>query len=178
MLNIITPCSRPENLLAISATIPSEAKWIVCYDDRVSLPVVENAIFIKCPNTGPVGTLARNYVLDNFEFNNNDWILFHDDDNIIHPDLYSNIEQYLDSDYSMVYWGQKEKNSKIRLHLDYLIPSIERIDTACFMINWKYNSTVRHEQVYCHDGIYASQCSKNGPIIKLNKYLCYYNYLR
>jgi hypothetical protein len=177
MLNIITPCSRPENLLTIAQTIPSEARWIICYDDRVIMPPIENSIIMKCENTGAVGALALNHILDNFCFNDNDWILVHDDDNIIHPELYNNIKPFLNSDYSMIYWGQIE-NNVIRIPLEKLAPAVECIDTACYMIKWKLNSQLRHQPIYSKDGIYASQCAKNGPIIKINKYLCYYNYLR
>ena len=177
MLYIITPCSRPQNLLEISKTIPNESQWIICSDNKVKMPYIQNAILMQCNDTGQVGTLARNYILDNFQFNQEDWILAHDDDNIIHPELYSNIKQYLDSDYSIVYWGQLEKES-IRISLETVFPIANKIDSSCYMVNWKYNSKVRHKVIYNHDGIYAEQCSQNGSSLKIDKYLCYYNYLK
>lgn len=178
MLYIVTPCSRPENLETINKTIPCECKWIVSSSCDISCNI--NATIIKCPEKGLVGTKERNYVLDNFQLKDEDYILFHDDDNIIHEDLYSNIEPLLKSSnlFSIVTWGQLFKNNKIRLD-PCKIPKVGKIDTACFMVNWKYNKNVRHvENKYEHDGIYAEECSRNGPILTIDKYLSYYNYLR
>jgi cellulose synthase/poly-beta-1,6-N-acetylglucosamine synthase-like glycosyltransferase len=178
MLYIITPCSRPENLNIIYRSIPSEATWIISHDQEMQIPNHSNIVSMKCPDNGKVGTKARNYVLNNFPFNNEDYILFHDDDNIIHPDLYSNIVKYFDLDFSLMCWGQLNKDNSIRLHPTLNIV-VGQIDTASFLIKWEPNKHVRHRiDIYEHDGIYAHECSKNGNIVLIKKYLSYYNYLR
>lgn len=178
MLYIITPCSRPENLEKIQQTIPSEARWIICHDKKTDITPINNAITMICNNTGMVGTQARNHVLDNFPFKDEDHLLFHDDDNIIHPLLYENVKNHFEKDFSIMCWGQVNKDNSIRLYPTYDI-RVGNIDTASFLIKWKFNKHVRHRiDIYEHDGIYANQCAMNGGIIVLDGYLCYYNYLR
>lgn len=178
MIYIITPCSRPENLTLIYDSIPKETHWIICHDKNTSVPHYPNSTIMICENTGMVGIKARNYVLDNFPFTDDDYILFHDDDNIIHPLLYSSIVKNLDKNFSIITWGQLNKNKSIRLYPPSLI-EVGSIDTASFLVSWKYNKNIRHKiDTYEHDGIYAKECAKNGPVICINDYLCYYNYLR
>lgn len=177
MIYIITPCSRPENLNQISQTIPSECKWIVVHDGKKPIVPPVNATLLLCEDTGLVGTVARNYALDTLPLTDDDFVLFHDDDNIIHPRWHTEICKYLNEDFSMITWGQVDKNLNIRLP-PTAQPRIDHIDTASFLISWKYNKNVRHESVYHHDGIYAEACSKNGKVLCLNDHLCYYNYLR
>jgi hypothetical protein len=82
------------------------------------------------------------------------------------------------SNYSIITWGQLNKDNSIRLH-PQVAPKVGHIDTACFMVKWGINKYVRHlVNKYTHDGIYAEACSKNGDILVIDKYLSYYNYLR
>jgi hypothetical protein len=180
MLQIITPCSRPQNLAAIYNSIPKEATWTVVYDNRVIIEhKLDNVNYLLCENTGFVGSSGRNFALDNISIKDEDYILFHDDDNIIHEDLFENIKEIIsENKYSIITWGQLNKDKSARLEPSQE-PIVGRIDTACYISSWKYNKNVRHaEDVYAHDGIYAVECRKNGPLLKLDKYLCYYNYLR
>jgi hypothetical protein len=178
MIYIITPCTRPENLETISKNIPEECSWVIVYDDKISMINTSlNAIFMKCPDTGVVGTKARNYALDHLDIKDEDLILLHDDDNIIHPNWYNSILKYINMDFSIITWGQLYKNNNPRLH-PTSYPCVNYIDTASFMIKWKYNKNVRHEYIYYHDGLYAETCAKNGPVICIDEYLSYYNYLR
>lgn len=179
MLYIITPCSRPENLDVIQNTIPTEAKWIICHDNNIKkISSKLNAIIMRCDETGLVGTKARNYVLDNYDFKDEDIILFHDDDNIVHSQWYNVVSQFFDYDFSIICWGQLNKDNSIRLYPTNN-PKIDMIDTASYLIKWKYNKHIRHNTtIYQHDGQYAEDCAKNGPIITINAFICYYNYLR
>jgi hypothetical protein len=185
MLKIITPCSRPENVKDIYPTIPQESEWIICFDNDDHIDIAKqilpqetsNVKLVKCPKTGFCGILGRNYVLDNIEMGDDDFILNHDDDNIIHEDLFKNIASLLESNHSIITWGQLHKNNSIRLH-PTPTPKVCHIDTACYMIKWGINKYVRHMiDEYTHDGIYAEECSRNGSIFAINKYLSYYNYL-
>lgn len=177
MIYIITPCSRPENLEEISKTIPPECKWVVVHDNTKPVPLLDNATFLVCDDTGPFGTKARNHALDFLPLKDDDFILYHDDDNIIHPKWYSTIYKYLDYNFSILTWGQLNKNNIIRLSPTES-PQVENIDSASFLVSWKYNKDIRHELVYVHDGLYAEACGKNGPVLCINDFLCYYNYLR
>jgi len=177
MLYITTPCSRPENLIQISKSIPKFATWIVLHEANINVPKIENMISVECPKTGFVGADGRNYFLDNFDLKQNDWIYSLDDDNIIHQH-FDLIEPLLLEDVSMIYWGQLNKDNSIRLKvLDEII--IDTIDAACFISNMKYNRNIRYNTTaYNYDGLYAIECAKNGPRLKINNYLSYYNYIR
>lgn len=178
MLYIITPCSRPENLLTILNTIPKECQWIIGYDGKNGIiPFIPNAIIMNCEDNGFFGTKARNHILNTFKFDDKDNILFHDDDNIIHPLFYKTISSILDNDFSIMCWGQLHKNSSIRL-FPTNNPKINHIDTASYLIKWKYNKTVRHNtELYYHDGLYAEDCAKNGPVYTIDEYISFYNAL-
>lgn len=178
MIYLVTPCSRPENLHIISKSIPDQCKWIVLHESNITIPNISNMISIVCPKTGFVGADGRNYFVNNFDLNDNDWIYSLDDDNIIHPNMLSTIQPYLNEDISIIYWGQLNKDNTIRLvPRDSII--LDTIDAACFISKWKFNKNVRyHTNAYNYDGLYAIDCSNNGPSLKINDYLCYYNYLR
>jgi hypothetical protein len=136
MLYITTPCSRPENLETISKTIPDFCRWIVLHEQDIVVPKIENMTTIECPKTGFVGADGRNYFLNNFDLNDDDWIYSLDDDNIIHPDFHL-IKDLLDKDFSMIHWGQLNKDNSPRLlPLEKII--IDTIDAACFTSKWKY----------------------------------------
>lgn len=177
MLYITTPCSRPENLVKISHSIPKFAQWVVIHEPNMNIPNIPNMVCVECEKTGFVGANGRNYFLDNFNLTENDWIYSLDDDNIIHPN-FNKIENLLSENFSMIYWGQLNKNETIRLQaLDKII--INTIDAASFISSMKYNKNVRYNtSQYNYDGLYAIECAQNGPRLKINDYLCYYNYLR
>jgi hypothetical protein len=173
----VTACSRPENLEAISKTIPPQCKWVIVHDYNTVVPQQYNAIYFQCEDTGIVGTKAQNYALDHLPLNDEDYVLLHDDDNVIHERWYLTVENYLSQDFSILTWGQLHKNGQARLR-PTARPSVNHIDTACFMISWKYNKHLRHKYEYAHDGMYSEACSKNGPVVCIDDYICYYNYLR
>ena len=176
MLYIVTPCSRPENLDILSQSISTDCYWVIVSDKNITIPQYDNASLLLCENNGYQGNKARNFFLDNFYLNDNDWIYFLDDDNIIHPDFFHTVQYYLTSDYSIIHWGQLTRYGGPRLK-----PLIElnKIDTACYMVKWKYNKNTRWKETeYNADGHYAIDCSQNGPVLMLDQYLCYYNYLR
>lgn len=178
MIYIVTPCSRPENLEVISKSIPSECRWIVLHEPHINIPYIENMTAIQCPKTGFVGADGRNYFVNNFNLSDEDWIYSLDDDNIIHPRMFSEISKLLDKDISIIYWGQLNKDETVRLMPRTSI-IIDTIDAACFISKWKFNKHVRYNtEAYNYDGLYAIQCANNGPVLRLNDYLCYYNYLR
>lgn len=176
MLYIVTPCSRPENLDTIAQSIPVNFHWIIVHENDIKLPERDNTFLLKCDRTGPWGHAGRNFFLNNFNLNDDDWVYCLDDDNIIHPNFENIVQQLLMMDYSIIHWGQLNKNNEIRLIPDI---GIDKIDTACYMIKWKYNKFTRYnDEKYNADGFYAIDCSQNGPILTLNGSLCYYNYLR
>jgi hypothetical protein len=178
MIYIITACSRPKNLETISQTIPRQCEWVVVHDNKTDIPFLDNAHILKCEDTGTIGIKAQNFALDNLSLKDEDFILLHDDDNIIHPNWYSTVSQLLEHDFSIMTWGQLNKDNSIRL-TPQSCPKVGNIDTASFLVSWKYNKHLRHAvDIYEHDGLYAEQSALNGSVLRVDDYLCYYNYLR
>jgi len=101
-INIITPCSRPKNLIKISESIniPKENyRWIVVCDST-ELPE-ENLIPKNCEiyfhknKESTSGNSQRNYAIDMVDKGH---IYFNDDDTILHQDLWENIKN-LNNDF-------------------------------------------------------------------------------
>ena len=179
MVYIVTPCSRPENLLQIKKSIPEECKWIVAYDDNCDTEWMLDGV-INCTGLGirdaHWGNKIRNWVLDNYEFEDGDWLYYLDDDNIIKEDWYHHINCYLNSDAAILTWGQLYGTGEERLDPTGT-PQSFKIDTACFMVNWKHVKEVRWGDKIESDGQYAQDCASKGRLIRLQHYLCYYNYI-
>ena len=201
MIHIITPCIRPGNLQHISPSIPNECNWIVIFDEncKPSVREADNATVIT-PGARDEGhynehyynaNWNRNYVLDNYEFKDGDWIYFLDDDNSIHPNWYKNVKDTINTNYVMIVWGQLKSNGKTKrfpknsnnlLERNFPI-AIGKIDTASFMVNYKHVKDIRWtddpspEEAHCSDGKYAIECSKRGEIHYIPEYICYYNRL-
>jgi glycosyltransferase involved in cell wall biosynthesis len=179
---IITPSRRPFNLQFISKTIPQECKWVVVFDKTVKNEhTVENATVIKSNETGFWGNPNRNIGLEciknNFSPNDNDWIYILDDDNVIHPDWWTNIQPHLSSTDSIITWGQVWASGELRTEPTDT-PKIATIDTSQYMVRWSVAKNLRFEHIYEADGIYAEEAAKQGSVKKLGQYLGYYNFLR
>jgi hypothetical protein len=57
------------------------------------------------------------------------------------------------------------------------IPQVGNIDSASYIVKWKYAKKFRWSENYTHDGEYAEEVSKQGRVLALNKYIAYYNYI-
>ena len=180
-LNIITPCSRPQNLSLIfdSINIPiSNYKWIVVFD---SATIPYNNIFnnteFYCYKDykSKYGNAQRNYALSLITDGH---VYFNDDDTIIHPLLWDNIKE-LDN-YDFISFDQCNKNLKLRLKSDTI--SIGHIDSHNFICSYNLCKNLKWDnKKYSADGIFALQCFSNcekSKSIYINKYLSIYNYLR
>jgi hypothetical protein len=178
-LNIITPCSRPENLLRISESIniPKENyRWVIVYDG-IMLPkdelIPENCeIYFHTDMKSKVGHSQRNFAL---KLINDGHVYFNDDDTIIHPNLWDNIKN-LDSDF--ISFKQEEKNGKLRL-MGNLI-KVFNIDSHNFIVKRSIiGDTLFIVDDYNADGYFAEECySKSNTKNYINKVLSTYNILR
>jgi glycosyltransferase involved in cell wall biosynthesis len=179
---IVTPSRRPFNLEFIAETIPQECEWVVVFDKTVKNEhIVENATTINSQDTGFWGNPNRNigleYIKNNFHPSDNDWIYILDDDNVIHPEWWSNIQLHLNSTESIITWGQVWASGQPRTEPTDT-PKIATIDTSQYMVRWNVAKNLRFEHIYEADGIYAEEASKLGSVKKLDQYLGYYNFLR
>jgi hypothetical protein len=156
-LNIVSPVSRPENLIYLYASIDNQRKkapqnikiaWHVFLDIKEENydPLV-NTLKSKFSNTtfywhhtwgqGVVGHNQRNFYLSSFL--QDDWVYFLDDDNILHPDFIETLIPILNQeDVSAIIVSQQVlKDHTVRHALpENITPG--KIDTAQFIIKTSY----------------------------------------
>jgi len=179
---IITPCTRPLYLSKISESIPKECEWIVVFDNKIKNEhSVHNATIIKSPFTGFRGYPNKNYGLDyianNLNPTDNDWVVILHDDNIIHPNWWDAVKNHLNSNHSMITWGQCFSDETPKIN-PVEIPKIGNIDTAQYMVRWDIAKNIRYQNVYEADGIYAQESASRGSVLTIPEYLSYHNFLR
>lgn len=178
-LNIITPCSRPNNLLTISKSInipKKDYRWIIVCDSE-SLPdeklIPKNCEIYYHKDLGSTsGNSQRNYAINMVKKGH---IYFNDDDTIIHPDLWNNIKD-LNNDF--ISFIQLEKNGFVRLQGNFI--NVGHIDSHNFIVDQKIVGNTRFiTDKYDADGYFAVECfNKAISHYYINKPLSIYNLLR
>jgi hypothetical protein len=184
-ITIITPCSRIQNLPMLFESIKFDKinKWIIIYDTTVnsycpSFIHNEQIIEVDCKSSlnGIVGNTQRNYGLSLVE--NDNYIFFLDDDNIIHPDFWKIIEELETDTIHTFNQYRLDKHKPVllgnRIEEDY-------IDTAMFIINKNMIGDIKwQEDYYCADSKFIIDIYSTGKYKHkyFNNYYCYYNYLR
>jgi hypothetical protein len=176
-LNIITPCSRPENLQIISSSIniPKENyRWIVIFDMFKKPDNIPENCESYCfkDSKSIVGNAQRNFALNLIKDGH---IYFNDDDTVIHKDLWENIK-YLDEDF--ISFMQESKNKKIRLKGSEIRPC--KIDSHNFIVSKNCSKNIKWNiEIYEADGLFASECYKEAQTkMYIEKVLSTYNALR
>jgi hypothetical protein len=177
-ITIITPCIRPENLKTIKNSLDFNCihEWIIVYDN-VSLQKNFDHEQISEYNytclEGRSGNPQRNYALTKIK-NENTYIYYLDDDNIVHPDLFK-----LNLNSNKIYtFNQLNKDGTIRLKGNCI--NIGKIDTAMFLV---YYPLVKETKwildIYEADGHYILECylKNKSKWVYIDKDLCYYNYI-
>ena len=119
-LTIVTPCTRPQNLATISASIniPRDRyRWLVVFDSEpyeVDVPENCEAHFHKDPSPIPGslsrGDAQRNFALDMIESGH---VYLNDDDTTIHPQLWESVRGL--SDHDFISFDQSWRNGSPRL---------------------------------------------------------------
>jgi len=179
-LTIITPCSRQQNIPILYNSIPFDKidKWIIVYDtsrDRTYTRLYDSHLHIlevECDVVGSAGHPQRNYGMSLVD---NGFIYFLDDDNILHPEFGSIIDQ-LNSKY--FYTFNQQRTATTILYGNNIQP--DHIDTAMFIVHKQH---VKHitwiTDLYHADGVFISDIARqnNGAHIYLNKVGCYYNFI-
>ena len=179
-LNIITPCSRVNNLIVIenSINIPKENyRWIIVFDndcvpDNIYIP--KHCETYACKDSKSiVGHAQRNYALSLVQKGH---VYFNDDDTIIHKNLWNKISKL--TNYDFISFEQEFVGGKKRL----LSNKIERrhIDSHNFISSYKICKNFKFNiSEYGADGIFAKQVyEKSKRIIHIKEVLSTYNALR
>jgi hypothetical protein len=177
-INIVTPCSRPENLHSIylSINIPVDNyRWIIVYDgleipDKKYIP--NNCeIYSYYDINSCYGQQQRNYALSLI---NSGHVYFNDDDTIIHSELWENIKD-LDNDF--ITFNQNTNKGNVRLH-DCMVKE-GSIDSHNFIFKRELSEGFRFVNEYNADGIFATEIFQNSKsYIHISKVLSIYNSLR
>jgi hypothetical protein len=183
-ITIITPSMRPHNLWRVKESIRFEYvnEWIIVYDGK---HIHENPHLFKNVaesykikeyvhiGEGCSGNTQRNYALDiisNQDKEGQDtFIYFLDDDNIIHPDLYSLIHS-IEPGYIYTFnQVDRIKGNNINLFC---------IDTAMFLVDFRLCGDIRWLPYrYNADGYYIIKCylKNQGKWKYIDRDLSYYN---
>jgi hypothetical protein len=175
MLYIVTPCSRPQNLVRLKQHIPAYATWVVMMDASTNYKGATSAsITHYSTRSGSWGNPLRNEFLElhRDSFTKEDWVYILDDDNILHPKFLEEWNNLNSLDCSIVTWGQIGRLRPTDQ------PRVGNIDTACYMFKPFDLPNLYFETSYEADGIFAAEAARLGTLICVEQYLCYYNALR
>lgn len=177
-INIVTPCSRPENLKAIaeSINIPAENyRWIVVHDadEFPDIEMPKEAEHHLYREQGSIaGHAQRNFanrlIADGY-------VLQIDDDTILHPNFWEAVK---DCEEDIVSWAQTWANGEHRLAAgNYWVGGI---DSGSFMVKRSVIGDLQWQvSRYDADGLFAQQVvARTKSQRRIEQYLSYYNYLR
>lgn len=193
-LNIITPTKDGKNLdiIAQSINIPDDNyRWVVVFDQN-KIPDCnkpKNAEFYCIKDTRSIsGNAQRNYGLTKIETG---FILFLDDDTLLHPLLWQNIKELSDNldfisfDQSWNTHGDSafdknyiiNNNKVIRTKGDQ--PKLDHIDSGNYIVNNRIAKKLNWElALYNADGIYCVECfNQSKEKLYIPKILSVYNLL-
>lgn len=184
-LTIITPCYRLDNLKTIYDSIKWDYvnEWIIVYDGS---KIAKNPeMYSDYPkirefvhnSEGAWGNPQRNYALDQIE-NPHTLVYFLDDDNLIHPDLYSLLDEIREQRHEpkMYCFNQEYKDGGLR-NLGNRF-QIGDVDTAMLLIHGSLCSNIRWQLYPLEaDGIFNIDCYNQNRenCIYVDRILCYHN---
>jgi len=182
-INIITPCSRPENLFEIekSINIPYENyQWIVVHDSLQMPPTKllprTSMNMLHTDENSVSGNAQRNKAFQIVSNNPESWIYFNDDDTTIHPELWSYIKKNIGADF--IHFKQENQDGSIRLYGNSI--EVGQVDSHNFVFKRKLlGDTQWILDKYDADGYFAKEIyAKAENPVYLNKVLSTYNKLR
>lgn len=185
-ITVITPCSRPENLHLLKESIRFDCTWIIVYDAETLVKRFDEPWIMEFAIKGGVsGNLQRNLALDNTD--NDSWVYFLDDDNLIHPKLV----EFVNSG-KLSYWTELNNPPRVKGLIFgqtgeglTRMPNVNwikvcHVDQAQYFLHYSLIGKLRFLQVYEADGHFIERIfNEHGKsIVIMNEIMCYYNKLR
>jgi len=183
LLTVVTPCSRPENLPALEASLTPGAAWF----DIAWMVLSDHGQYPE----SVAGHAQRNRALDRIM---DGWVYFLDDDNLMHPALFerlyrriTRIPSWYLRGYGSVgetgrargYIFSQELGAGQRVAAPENV-TVNRIDTAQFLLWRGLIGDLRFaEDRYEADGIFIETLYSQSPqsFEFIEEPLCYYNRL-
>jgi len=180
-ITIITPSYRVDNLNKVKESIKFDyvKQWIIVYDGS---KISENPnLFINNNENGKIkeyvykgdgisGNPQRNYALSQIT-DENTLLYYLDDDNVIHPNLYSLLN--IVDEYKMYTFNQENR-------LLWTNTDMGNIDSAMVLIDYRLCKNITWiDHSYEADWKYIKDCYEQNDSVHvcLNNNLCYYNKL-
>lgn len=172
-ITIITPCKHQENLKFLKESINFDmvCEWIIVYDAESKNFLFDDPKISEYTHYNPLsvyGNAQRNYGLSKIK-NENNFIYFLDDDNLMHPDLFK-LHLVPDKNYS---FNQENGHSGKYIKLN-------EIDTAMVLLYYPLIKGIEWVlDKYNADGLFIQECYKRTKNYwyYINRDLCYYNKL-
>lgn len=195
-INIITRCSRPHNLLQVKDSIfktishiDIKTKWHIVFDTKtlkdIDAELLEQLdqknIQLHFKNGDGWGLSQLNDLIHSL----NGWIYHLDDDNILHPDFYTELFQIISKNkktkgiiFAQRVNGRDFTGLKTREAKQENV-KVQHIDLAQWIIHSDLHQEYSYGSGYTADGEFIEKIfHENKKAFTIhNKVLCYYNYL-
>lgn len=197
LFNIITRCSRPENLLRIKESIFNNNYnflWFIYFDVSILKDISAELlselqddkikIFFKKSISGDYG---HQFINDAIDIISDGWIYVLDDDNILHEDFIINISNKISDKFNKrAFIFNQKVGGKDFSELDIREASpenmrVQHIDMAQFLLRRDLIGNKRLEfDNYKADGVFIEDIYKSNPddFYFISEILCYYNFLK
>ena len=183
MLTLITPCSRPQNLETLRASINFDLiqQWIIVHDTTETRRVFDHPKILEIshptPPRGCAGHAQRNKGMRHVKYGH---IYFLDDDTIMHPAFWTLVPDFADDQFytfDQQRWDGFVSSPGGVFKGD--TPRLQKIDTAQYVVPIRMARDF-DETSYVADGLFIediylrfTQEHVYFPVVA-----CYYNYLR
>ena len=192
LLNIITRCTRPENLLEIKKTIFTKyfnIRWYILFDTNV-ISKIDSIILLELMNSdiylkfmkGDKNGNGFNMVNDILDYENiSGWIYILDDDTIIHEKFYEYIHLHYKKNLGLIFDQRVNGLDFTGLDVRKGLPEnvkVGGIDVGQYLINIELIGNNRFGNEYVSDGKFIHNIYVKYPdkFYFLNEELSYYNY--
>jgi hypothetical protein len=185
-INIITACSRPENLSKVYDSLQGlKCNWFIILDDCKDFlfkTCSGSTVSIIIKQSKKKGEWCGSLKNEGLEMVKTGWIYVLDDDNLLHPDFKKSIQFYIDKfpQKKAFVFNQALQEGIIRKALHSNI-RINYIDQAQYLVHKELIGDIRYpDNEYQDDGIFIEALYQfhSRKFLCIKKTMCYYNKLK